>query len=213
MSISPLTISFSPLSPFIWRRVGPSWTVLWHAPLQLWAQPQSVSKDCFTQALQQREVKTKIRQHPLKLNFYIKTLTGVLTCVDARLKICCCFSLQELLHSSRKLSLKVLSFVQSFQVKSLCRFFGCPLKKSCSKVKVLPSEKSKYQVGNNLSIYFDKLFKPIPIATVCIYKASQTDIPFKCPVKTRATWSLWDRNKYYSCNSKIQCGKNINMSF
>uniref|UniRef100_A0A669DG85 Family with sequence similarity 91 member A1 n=1 Tax=Oreochromis niloticus TaxID=8128 RepID=A0A669DG85_ORENI len=72
-------------------------------------------------------------------------------------KLCSNESLQELLHSSRKLSLKVLSFVQSFQVKSLCCFFGCPLKKSCSKVKVLPSEKSKYQVGNNLSIYFDKL--------------------------------------------------------
>uniref|UniRef100_A0A669B1C9 Family with sequence similarity 91 member A1 n=1 Tax=Oreochromis niloticus TaxID=8128 RepID=A0A669B1C9_ORENI len=45
-------------------------------------------------------------------------------------KLCSNESLQELLHSSRKLSLKVLSFVQSFQVKSLCCFFGCPLKKS-----------------------------------------------------------------------------------
>uniref|UniRef100_A0A8C9XQT1 Family with sequence similarity 91 member A1 n=1 Tax=Sander lucioperca TaxID=283035 RepID=A0A8C9XQT1_SANLU len=34
-------------------------------------------------------------------------------------KLCCNESLQELLHSSRKLSLKVLSFVQSFQVKTL----------------------------------------------------------------------------------------------
>lgn len=164
----PCQSLFSPLSPFIWRRVGPSWTVFWHAPLQLWTQPQSVSKDCFTQALQQREVKTEIRQHPLKLNVYIKTVTGALTCVDAWLKICCCFSLQELLHSSRKLSLKVLSFVQSFQVKSLCSFFRCLLKKSCSKVKVLANEKSKCQVDNNLSIYFDKLFKPIQIASVCI---------------------------------------------
>uniref|UniRef100_A0A671V186 Family with sequence similarity 91 member A1 n=1 Tax=Sparus aurata TaxID=8175 RepID=A0A671V186_SPAAU len=38
-------------------------------------------------------------------------------------KLCCNESLQELLHSSRKLSLKVLSFVQSFQVKTLRRLF------------------------------------------------------------------------------------------
>uniref|UniRef100_A0AAX7SZ14 Family with sequence similarity 91 member A1 n=1 Tax=Astatotilapia calliptera TaxID=8154 RepID=A0AAX7SZ14_ASTCA len=62
-------------------------------------------------------------------------------------KLCSNESLQELLHSSRKLSLKVLSFVQSFQVKSLCSFFRCPLKKSCSKVKVLASEKSKLITG------------------------------------------------------------------
>lgn len=48
------------LSSFIWRWVGPSWTVLWHAPLQLRAQPQGLSKDCLTQTLQQREVKVKI---------------------------------------------------------------------------------------------------------------------------------------------------------
>uniref|UniRef100_A0A8C9XPM4 Family with sequence similarity 91 member A1 n=1 Tax=Sander lucioperca TaxID=283035 RepID=A0A8C9XPM4_SANLU len=36
-------------------------------------------------------------------------------------KLCCNESLQELLHSSRKLSLKVLSFVQSFQVKTLTK--------------------------------------------------------------------------------------------
>uniref|UniRef100_A0A7N8X7Z9 Family with sequence similarity 91 member A1 n=1 Tax=Mastacembelus armatus TaxID=205130 RepID=A0A7N8X7Z9_9TELE len=35
-------------------------------------------------------------------------------------KLCSNESLQELLHSSRKLSLKVLSFVQSFQVKTSC---------------------------------------------------------------------------------------------
>lgn len=40
----------------------------------------------------------------------------------AGLELCCRFSLQELLHSSRKLSLKVLSFVQSFQVKTLYTF-------------------------------------------------------------------------------------------
>uniref|UniRef100_A0A3Q1C4V3 FAM91 N-terminal domain-containing protein n=1 Tax=Amphiprion ocellaris TaxID=80972 RepID=A0A3Q1C4V3_AMPOC len=39
-------------------------------------------------------------------------------------KLCSNESLQELLHSSRKLSLKVLSFVQSFQVKALCCFFS-----------------------------------------------------------------------------------------
>uniref|UniRef100_A0A8C9XMJ3 Family with sequence similarity 91 member A1 n=1 Tax=Sander lucioperca TaxID=283035 RepID=A0A8C9XMJ3_SANLU len=38
-------------------------------------------------------------------------------------KLCCNESLQELLHSSRKLSLKVLSFVQSFQVKTLTAVF------------------------------------------------------------------------------------------
>uniref|UniRef100_A0A4W4F0I1 FAM91 N-terminal domain-containing protein n=1 Tax=Electrophorus electricus TaxID=8005 RepID=A0A4W4F0I1_ELEEL len=39
-------------------------------------------------------------------------------------KLCSKDSLQELLHSSRKLSLQVLSFVQSFQVKlNKCRFF------------------------------------------------------------------------------------------
>uniref|UniRef100_A0AAZ3RC00 FAM91A1 n=1 Tax=Oncorhynchus tshawytscha TaxID=74940 RepID=A0AAZ3RC00_ONCTS len=36
--------------------------------------------------------------------------------------LCSKDSLQDLLHSSRKLSLKVLSFVQSFQVKGLCVF-------------------------------------------------------------------------------------------
>lgn len=42
-------------------------------------------------------------------------------CSGERLQLCmlCFFSLQELLHSSRKLSLKVLSFVQSFQVTTL----------------------------------------------------------------------------------------------
>lgn len=44
------------LSSIIWRRVGPFGTVFRHAPLQLRAQPQSVSKDRLAQTVQQREV-------------------------------------------------------------------------------------------------------------------------------------------------------------
>lgn len=56
LSLSCRSFSFS---AFIWRWVGPSWTVLWHAPLQLRAQPQSVSKDRLAQTVQQREVEKK----------------------------------------------------------------------------------------------------------------------------------------------------------
>lgn len=78
--------------------------------------------------------------------------------------LCCSFSLQELLHSSRKLSLKVLSFVQSFQVKTLCRLFGlslgnnyrrekmkqCPVKISGARSLILQMEFIRI---NQLTIY------------------------------------------------------------
>lgn len=47
------------LSSVIRRRVGSSGAVLWHAALQLRAQPQSVPKNRLAQALQQRKVKLK----------------------------------------------------------------------------------------------------------------------------------------------------------
>lgn len=68
--------------------------------------------------------KTKhTHHHPQKCHFCFNNWKKFkdVCCSSTRLELCCgfFFSLQELLHSSRRLSLKVLSFVQSFQVKTL----------------------------------------------------------------------------------------------
>uniref|UniRef100_A0A671UYK6 Family with sequence similarity 91 member A1 n=1 Tax=Sparus aurata TaxID=8175 RepID=A0A671UYK6_SPAAU len=69
------------------------------------------------------KVKTDNEWVPLELCFGMPLFSSELNRKVCRKiashKLCCNESLQELLHSSRKLSLKVLSFVQSFQVKTL----------------------------------------------------------------------------------------------
>uniref|UniRef100_A0A671V0P0 Family with sequence similarity 91 member A1 n=1 Tax=Sparus aurata TaxID=8175 RepID=A0A671V0P0_SPAAU len=74
------------------------------------------------------KVKTDNEWVPLELCFGMPLFSSELNRKVCRKiashKLCCNESLQELLHSSRKLSLKVLSFVQSFQVKTLRRLFS-----------------------------------------------------------------------------------------
>lgn len=124
------SLSFSSV---VWRWVGASWTVLRHAPLQLRAQPQSVSKNRFAQTVQQWKVKKEKKNPPsnLKNGTSVENMEkSVVAVQDFSFVVIYSFffsSLQELLHSSRKLSLKVLSFVQSFQVKTLCCLFKSPL--------------------------------------------------------------------------------------